>query len=49
MAAIPFLLCGRTKHLAWGSTILYSDNADFFEEKVTDHNNGSYSYEFKGK
>jgi acyl-homoserine lactone acylase PvdQ len=31
---MPFTLSGRTKYLAWGITILYSDGSDIYEEKI---------------
>ena len=33
-AGIPIYLSGRSNDLAWGSTILYSDCSDIFEEKI---------------
>ena len=31
---IPFNLAGRSEHIAWGTTILRSDVADLYEEKI---------------
>ena len=32
MVGTPLILSGRSKHHAWGITILYSDTTDLFEE-----------------
>lgn len=34
MAGIPFNLVGKSKEIAWGTTILYSDNSDIYEERI---------------
>lgn len=31
---IPLNLIGRTDHVSWGITVLYSDNTDLYVEKV---------------
>lgn len=49
MPALPFWMIGRTKYIGWGITILYSDGADFWEEKIIEQEDGNYFYEFKNE
>ena len=32
VVGLPYILSGRTKHLAWGITISYADSSDLYEE-----------------
>jgi len=32
---VPFAILGHTKHLAWGLTLSYVDEIDFFQEKIS--------------
>ncbi len=34
LVGIPYILSGRSEHIAWGTTILRSDVADLYEERI---------------
>jgi len=37
LPGLPYFMSGRSKKVAWGITILYSDAADFWEERVNEN------------
>ncbi|CAD8058178.1 unnamed protein product [Paramecium sonneborni] len=46
IVGLPYILSGRTKHLAWGITISYADSSDLYEEQLKEID-GKMHYLFK--
>ena len=44
LPGIPFIIIGANEHVAWGSTNVMADDADFYIEKINPDNPNQYEY-----